>query len=113
MTRKDYINIAAAILATQTRIRSHLMGEEERNQQLRGVRRAAAHLADFLKDDNPRGFNPALFLQNCGYGAPGQDDELQQLTPNIDEVWSRRAWRDREETERAPRPVGDVEGMHC
>ncbi|MFL6728096.1 MAG: hypothetical protein ACJ8FS_16515 [Sphingomicrobium sp.] len=70
MTRKDYVNIAAAILATQTRIKGDLMlsSSEEMRQQLRGVRRTAAQLCDHLADDNPR-FDPAQFLKACGYGA--------------------------------------------
>lgn len=68
MTRKDYINIAAAILATQTRIRNRAGDPHEAELQLRGVRRTAAHLCDFLAADNPKGFNPTLFLVNCGYG---------------------------------------------
>jgi len=74
MTRKDYVNIAAAILATQTGIRNNVGSdpavpyEIEREAQLRGVRRAAAHICDFLADDNPR-FDPAQFLKACGYGA--------------------------------------------
>lgn len=74
MTRKDYINIAAAILATQTRIRNDARGTSDmdaadaRDYQLRGVRRAAAHLAEFLADDNPR-FDQGRFLTACGYGA--------------------------------------------
>lgn len=69
MTRKDYIAIAAAIRATQERIRAHLMCEQDRIQQLRGVRRAAAHISDALQADNPKGFDAQLFLINCGYGA--------------------------------------------
>lgn len=72
MTRKDYVNIAAAILATQTRIRNEhaiVAGaiEERGMEQLRGVRRTAAHLCEFLADDNPR-FDKARFLTACGYG---------------------------------------------
>lgn len=68
MTRKDYVNIAAAILATQTRIKNAIGTDEEKTSQLRGVRRTAAHLCDFLADDNPHHFDKALFLTNCGYG---------------------------------------------
>lgn len=70
MTRKDYIAIAGAIRATQERIRySNGDSSPIRDQQLRGVRRAAAHLADALAEDNPR-FDPARFLKECGYGSP-------------------------------------------
>jgi hypothetical protein len=73
MTRKDYIAIAGAIRTTQERIRGtqglHGVTESHIPQQLRGVRRAAAHLAYALAQDNPR-FNPARFLRECGYGAP-------------------------------------------
>lgn len=78
MTRKDYVNIAAAVRATQERITEAFkpapsqvdpQGDEEaRDNQLRGVRRTAAHICDALAADNPR-FDPAIFLQRCGYGA--------------------------------------------
>lgn len=79
MTRKDYVNIAAAIRATQDRVRSEFneesrggyisdMERDEGQAQLRGVRRAAAHLADTLSRDNPR-FDVGRFLTACGYGA--------------------------------------------
>jgi hypothetical protein len=85
MTRKDYVNIAAAIRLTQDRIdeqmrapaHASIVKQREvyanRQEQLRGVRRAAAHLADALKADNPKGFDPAIFLTNCGYGASPQE----------------------------------------
>lgn len=94
MTRKDYINIAAAILATQIRIEgdferrrevaegsvqrlSELQHDEK--TQLRGVRRTATQLAEFLADDNPH-FSKTIFLCNCGYGSDGQiDPEVQRL----------------------------------
>lgn len=84
MTRKDYINIAAAILATQERIKAEFERMElgaarsvhfdvkehfaDRDMQLRGVRRTAASIADFLKDDNLHHFDVQMFLTNCGYG---------------------------------------------
>jgi hypothetical protein len=69
MTRKDYVNIAAAIRLTQKRITlTESTSQAKRSEQLRGVRRAAAHLADALKADNPR-FDAARFLTACGYGA--------------------------------------------
>lgn len=74
MTRKDYINIADAIRATRARIVNDPTLQpppgdfsEHRVQQLRGVRRAAASIADALKDDNPQHFDVQLFLTNCGY----------------------------------------------
>jgi len=98
MTRKDYINIAAAILATQARIKNDHRIEDidtERNQ-LRGVRRTAAHIADFLQDDNPAGFDPALFLTNCGYGvgpfvtkAASSEESAAKLDTPASEVWER------------------------
>lgn len=78
MARKDYINAAAAaVVAAQTRIRNEPIPADvdpqlhiiKRDAQLRGVRRTAAHLADFFADDNPTGFDVQLFLTNCGYGA--------------------------------------------
>jgi hypothetical protein len=68
MTRKDYVLLAAAIVATQDRIKtlsSNRIGDAE--LQLRGVRRAAAHICDALAKDNPA-FMPGVFLHNCGYG---------------------------------------------
>ena len=74
MTRKDYVNIAAAILATQVRIKANRFEQRggkvypiDQDEQLRGVRRAAAHLCEFLADDNPR-FDRGRFLKACGYG---------------------------------------------
>lgn len=89
MTRKDYIAIAAAIAATNSRIMYGLKSSAyadrglREQEQLRGVRRAAAHLADFLKRDNPKGFDPALFLTNCGYGSTSMNpsDPALDLRP--------------------------------
>lgn len=78
MTRKDYVLIAAAIVATQDQIKADrnvsLPNDNyPRDTQLRGVRRAAAHICDALKADNPPradggGFNATVFLKACGYG---------------------------------------------
>lgn len=127
MTRKDYIAIAAAIRATQDRIRIEAQTlvdvrkqeyadrfqpdqraaiEHSRDVQLRGVRRTAAHIADALKEDNPAGFDPSLFLKNCGYGATTMNprDPALDLRPLPgEEIDSRKAWAQREETERLPR----------
>lgn len=65
MTRKDYELIAKAINDTRLRIGDDLGHNPEQN---RGVRRAAAHLADALAQDNPR-FDAQRFLTACGYGA--------------------------------------------
>jgi hypothetical protein len=70
MTRKDYEIIAAAIRATRERIDATTCSETEkwdRQLQQRGVRRAAAHIADALHEDNPR-FDTARFLTACGFG---------------------------------------------
>ena len=78
MTRKDYINIAAAILAAQARIKNNTPTTgPERGAQLRGVRRAAAHLADFLAQDNPR-FDKGRFLTECGYGATEGEEQHRE-----------------------------------
>ena len=83
MTRKDYINIAAAILATQTRIKAEYEGLDRMGRAMHfatvGVRRTAEHLAEFLADDNPR-FDKARFLTACGYGAsvPRSVDEIAE-----------------------------------
>lgn len=90
MTRKDYIAIAAAIRAAQTRINlstSAWMTSDIKREQLRGVRRAAAHIADELQKDNPKGFDPSLFLINCGYGATTmnpRDPALDLRDPALD-----------------------------
>ena len=68
MTRKDFILISTAIRATQERINDTTMDETSRDNQLRGVRRAAAHICDALRAENPR-FDPGVFLTACGYGA--------------------------------------------
>lgn len=71
MTRKDYILLAKAISDTQDRIRNNVGGDGDYTKcgdQLRGVRRVAAHLADALAADNPR-FDAGRFLTACGYGA--------------------------------------------
>lgn len=76
MTRKDYILIAKAITNTQERIKASTFGPigdngkaypVDKEEQLRGVRRVAAHLADALAADNPN-FDAARFLKACGYG---------------------------------------------
>ena len=76
MTRKDYVLIAAAIVATQDRIKADptIHSVNTRDDQLRGVRRTAAHLCDALAKDHPPrhdgtgGFRPDVFLKACGYG---------------------------------------------
>jgi hypothetical protein len=69
MQRKDYQLIADVIVATQKRITlDETCSQANRVQQLRGVRRAAAHLADALGSTNPR-FDKTRFLKACGYGA--------------------------------------------
>jgi hypothetical protein len=123
MTRKDYINIAAAIRATQARINADFEQrlrkrfeqngweqlDNDKQEQLRGVRRAAAHLADFLADDNPR-FDQGRFLTECGYGGTGKHLTAvgRAAQSALDIAASREAWAKREETERAPRPIPDV-----
>jgi hypothetical protein len=70
MTKKDYILLANAIVATRHRINDqlcHANSSFKREEQLRGVRRAAAHIADVLKSDNPA-FDAGHFLTACGYG---------------------------------------------
>lgn len=67
MTRRDYVLLAKTIAAASDRIRRDLpLTSIEVNNQLRGVRRAAAHLADAIRNDNPT-FDPVIFLKACGY----------------------------------------------
>ena len=69
MTRKDYVNLAEAVRAAQGRIAKDIAySDEQLTQQLRGVRRLAASICDTLMADNPKGFDPVIFLRNCGYG---------------------------------------------
>jgi hypothetical protein len=125
MTRKDYVNLAAAIRATQERIEATqgLASVRERHiyDQLRGVRRTAAHICDALAADNPR-FDAARFLSECGYGPRTMNprDPALDLRPlpgepgagetkhwadyaREDHEASRKAWAAREETVRQPR----------
>lgn len=74
MTRKDYVLIAAAIVTTQERIKANRFYQQDgtiypadQDEQLRGVRRTAAHLCDALAKDNPN-FDGTVFLKACGYG---------------------------------------------
>jgi hypothetical protein len=113
MTRKDYINLSNAIRATNDRIRNerdeklaqpglpHVtvqLIKDRRDEQLRGVRRAAAAICDALADDNPR-FDQSQFLKACGYGG------VVRATQPAD---TRQAWREREETDRQPRRLPDI-----
>jgi hypothetical protein len=67
MSKKDYILLAKAISATRERIlNANNATDEQRNEQLRGVRRTAAHIADALLDDNEN-FDISRFLVACGY----------------------------------------------
>ena len=122
MTRKDYVLLAKAISDTQERIRRTFRSADEelygrdRDQQLRGVRRTAAHICDALAADNPR-FDAGQFLSACGYGAtkgptPWTEtmgtDPAAELAKKLDaqsdpHEASRKAWREREETVREPR----------
>lgn len=68
MTRKDYEMIAATIREAQVRVAETVPSDAEASTQLRGVRRAAAHLATAFMIDNSR-FDTVRFLKACGYGA--------------------------------------------
>lgn len=68
MTRKDYVLLAKTVAETSDRIRrDFVLDPAEVRNQLRGVRRTAAHFADALAKENPR-FDPVVFLKACGYG---------------------------------------------
>lgn len=81
MTRKDYELIAKAIRDTQERIKNDATNED-RTEQLRGVRRTAAHIAQALAADNGR-FDAGRFLTACGYGATSMNprDPALDLRP--------------------------------
>jgi hypothetical protein len=94
-----YDKIAAAIVLTQERINTSngaWMTQQMKEAQLRGVRRAAAHLTDALKDEP--GFDPTRFLSACGYGASIQGavpieqlPEMQAQTRANDHATSKAA----------------------
>jgi hypothetical protein len=66
----QYGRIAGAIRATRDRIGDTTeLCSEEQKQQLRGVRRTAAHIADAFANADPD-FNVYDFLRLCGYGEP-------------------------------------------
>lgn len=67
MTRKDYELIAAATRKARARIETTMSGDVRENQ-LRGIRRHAATIADALAADNAA-FDIGRFLTACGYGA--------------------------------------------
>jgi len=68
MTRKDYELIAATIRDTQERINEQAVNGDlaKTRNQLRGVRRTAAHLAEALCDTDDE---KIAFIKACGYGA--------------------------------------------
>jgi hypothetical protein len=71
MTRRDFIMLSTALRAAHARInddQSLNNDNYERTAQLRGVRRAAAAIADAITKDNPT-FDARRFLTDCGYGA--------------------------------------------
>jgi hypothetical protein len=95
MTRKDFILISSAIRATNERIKaenSHLTAYEA-TDQLRGVRRAAAHIADALTKENPT-FDAGRFLTDCGYGGTTMNprDPALDLRP-LPEPQGNGRWR--------------------
>jgi hypothetical protein len=107
MTRKDFILISTAIRATQERIKNSAgawMTSDLRDEQLRGVRRAAAHICDALVAECGKAFDPGRFLTDCGYGATSMNprDPALDLRPLPGEG-SGKSWDDYEPTERAPR----------
>jgi hypothetical protein len=62
--------ISKAVRDTQERIRGG-EGKWNKSDQLRGVRRLTAHLADALLTADPE-FDIVGFLTECGYGANGK-----------------------------------------
>jgi hypothetical protein len=88
MTRRDFIMLSSALYATKQRIMDDaLLTAEQKINQLRGVRRAACHIADAIAEDNPT-FDMQRFLTDCGYGATppayrprDMDDAGQPVVP--------------------------------
>jgi hypothetical protein len=82
MTQKDFVILAKALLTARNRIVADFLDQrastidgtvkmvlaQSEADQLRGVRRTAAHLADALYADNKR-FDRQRFLTAAGYGA--------------------------------------------
>lgn len=72
MTRKDYVLLAAAIVATRSKM--HPLAHA---RQLEGIKRVAAQISNALEADNPprviagrpAGFSSDRFLTACGYSA--------------------------------------------
>lgn len=67
MTRKDFLLLSSAINATRARILNATMDETTRAQQLRGVRRTAAHIADAIFEEQGSRFDVVRFLNDCGF----------------------------------------------
>jgi hypothetical protein len=85
--------VAAAIAATKQRIREqtrpdNAMERRDEDMMLRGVRRAAAHIADAFQAQG--GIDPAAFLKACGYGAETLP-EISAATRHGDPDTSRQA----------------------
>ena len=66
----DYEIVVNAIKATRLRINADNKGwpSDAKDYQLRGVRRAAAHLADAFAENDPT-LDVQRFLIACGYSA--------------------------------------------
>ena len=91
MTRRDFIMLSKALSDCRERIKSQGFNNELEQQaqrdKLAGVRKAAAHIADAIREDNPT-FDAQRFLVDCGYGGTGPayrprdiDDAGQPVAP--------------------------------
>jgi hypothetical protein len=71
MTRRDFILLSDALRAARERIKTGkhyaALPTEHRTHLQDGVRKAACHIADAIREDNPT-FDAQRFLVDCGYG---------------------------------------------
>lgn len=68
MTRKDFLLLSSAIKKAGDRIAvDQSIDNPTCTQQLRGLRRTAAHIADAIFAEQGSRFDVARFLKDCGF----------------------------------------------
>lgn len=73
MTRKDFLLLSSSIKATLDRVEADYntgsVSIDMLDFQRRGIRRAAAHIANAIYVEQGSRFDVVRFLKDCGFGA--------------------------------------------